>query len=163
MIKRLSPYVYIISVLGTVVPVPNSEIYHQFHEKYEFTNYWLRNESIFQNAGQAIFQNVQNPYEISTYYQRNMYDDTYVINDTFFKYTKEYKDKVRELCFVVGNHNLKVKYNSSFRQYSAFILAKISRIVYEIDPEIEMKLAGIFMPNKNQFHNIKNADLRKLK
>lgn len=160
-IERLSPWIYIISVLGTVVPVPGTYMYDNYHEEYGYTKYWLRDDPVYQNAGQALFQNVTNPYELSVFYQRNMYDDIYVYNETFYRYSIEYKEKVKELCFAVGKHNLKVRYDSALRRKAIYLLGKISRFVYETDPKLEIYFVNL-LKKKNEFHNIRSADIKKV-
>ena len=119
-------------------PYPNTALYEEYKDSAGFADWWLRPR--YQDAGMVIFQNVQNPYEVTSYFQRNLYDDTYIYEDYFFRYTPEYKRKVRDMLFMFGRLNLRARYHSPMRQWLAYGLGKVSRFFYEIDPRIERRL-----------------------
>ena len=148
-------------MLGSLTPFPGTDIYDEYHKQFDFTDYWLRDDVYFQNAGHAIYQNVANPYEVGVFYQRTMYDDFFIFHDTFFRYTPEYKNKVREMCFLIGKHNLNVRFDSKSKIRFVFLACKASRYLYEINPMIEKVFMKLFKPT-NKIHNIKIGQLHKV-
>ncbi len=148
--KDLAEDTYLFQVYGAVVPYPNTPMYDDYHEEYGFTDWWLRPEH--QNVGMVIYQNVPDPYRYSVYYQRNLFDDTYIYNETFFRYTSEFKKKVKELAFFVGRHTLAAQYRSRARQRAMYVLGRLSRVLYEMNPTLEMALASALNPG-NRVHD----------
>lgn len=139
LVKELSPYVYMYSVHGCLVPYPGTEIYQEFKDQRGIDHYWLRPE--YQLMGDVIYQNVPNPYEVSTYYQRNMYDDTYIEEETFFSYSREIKRANKKLVFAIGWHNMKVRHPNRLRRLWAMGLCYLSNWVYQISPRLEKGIA----------------------
>lgn len=139
-IKRHFNQVYMYQVSGAIVPYPGTEIYQTYKDKYGFKEWWLKKE--YQNFGVQIHQNVENPYEYSTFYQRQLYDDTYIWEESFFKYTPKYKERVREMAFLIGKRNLLALYPSFVRRWIVYGLCKLSRFVYELNPRLEKKAAS---------------------
>ncbi len=157
LVKTLSPYIYMYSVHGCVVPYPKTAIYEEYCDRFNFRDYWLKEE--FQLMGDVIYQNVENPLRHSAYYQRNMYDDTYIAEDIFFKYGPSTKKAVKELVFAIGKHNLKAKFKSNLSHKKKNILCKISKVIYDFDPQVEKNIVG-FLSEKLRWGNNVHKDLR---
>lgn len=149
-IKAVDKYVTCFQLYGAVIPYPDTPIYEEYHEKENFTDFWLKEK--FQNAGMVIYQNVPNPYEVSTYFQRYLYDDTYIADDYFFKFSKEYKHAVAKMGFLIGWKAIQAQTSSKIRQYYKYSLGVGSRLLYEINPNIEKKIMGSIM-KENRIHD----------
>jgi len=146
--------VYVYQVSGAIVPYPGTEIYEMFKDKYGFQKWWLKEDC--QNYGIQIHQNVENPYKHSTFYQRELYDDTHIWEETFFKYTRGYKNRVKEMAFLIGKRNLLSTYPYPFRRWIKYQICKLSRFIYEINPRIEKYIISMFVEAahfKNRFHD----------
>jgi radical SAM superfamily enzyme YgiQ (UPF0313 family) len=154
LIEEISPMVYAFQCYGAVVPYPNTALYEQYKEEAGLENWWLKPK--FQDVGMVIFQNVADPYRNTSYFQRNLYDDTYIYEDYFFQYSPEYKQKVKEMLFLLGRHNLKARYLSPLKQRLAYGVGKVSRFFYEINPCIERNLVSLFHP-KNLVHDVRGV------
>lgn len=151
-IKRHFNEVYCYQVSGALICYPETPIY----KKYEniLGKWWL--EKKHQSHGQQIHSNSITPYKENTLYQRLLFDDTYIQEDTFFKYTKEYKKAVRKMAFLIGKRNLINDYPNIFKRYFIYFLCKMSSWIYNINPTIEKKVIGRLMEKfgkKSKFHN----------
>jgi radical SAM superfamily enzyme YgiQ (UPF0313 family) len=132
---------FFFSVSGAVTPYAGTDIYNEYCDEYGFRDYWLKEK--YQNCGAQLYQNTLNPYATSTFYQRNIFDDIYVQEDYFFRYSDEYKKKLSEIIFEVGRHNLEKLYPSQFVKRSAILgLSKISKSVYGVFPMLEKTIGG---------------------
>ena len=142
-IHKVWKEVSLFQVSGSLIPFPGTQIYHEYADEYEFREYWL--ESKHQQDGIQIYQNVINPLAVSTFYQRYLFDDTYIQEDTFFTYSKEYKKKVREMIFEIGRHNLPFMFKKQVLHQTFYMnLAKISMMMYEYFPKLEKNIGGTF-------------------
>lgn len=142
-IHKLWDAVSLFQVSGSLMPFPGTAIYRMYHKEYGFTNYWLKPE--YQNFGIQVYQNALNPLKVSTFYQRYLFDDTYIQKEYFFRYTPEYKAKVREFVLEVGRHNLIYMFpNQPRKQKLILFLSKLSMKLYDIFPDLEMKVGGFF-------------------
>jgi len=148
-VRETDNHVYCFQLYGAVIPYPDTPIYEEFHEKEGFTDFWLKEK--YQNAGMVIYQNVPNPYKVSTYFQRNLYDDTYVAEDYFFKFTPEYKRSVARMGLLIGKKAIEAQYKSFFKQTWKYGLGYISRLTYEFNPNIEKIIFGSLLI-KNKVH-----------
>lgn len=137
---------------GALIPYPNTQIFEEYKNQNDLEGWWLRER--YQNCGQVIYQNVLNPYEVSTFCQRNLHDDTYVYENYFFKFSDEYKKKVRELGFLLGRHNLKAQYRSRFKQNLFYYTGVLSRRLYEVSPDLEKSIVSK-MRLKNKLHSFR--------
>jgi radical SAM superfamily enzyme YgiQ (UPF0313 family) len=132
---------FFFSVSGAVTTYAGTDIYNEYCDEYGFRDYWLKEK--YQNCGAQLYQNTLNPYATSTFYQRNIFDDIYVQEDYFFRYSDEYKKKLSEIIFEVGRHNLEKLYPSQFVKRSAILgLSKISKSVYGVFPMLEKTIGG---------------------
>lgn len=139
-IRRMGRYVNCFQLYGAVIPYPDTPIYEEYHRKEGFTEFWVKPR--FQNAGMCIYQNVSNPYAVSTYWQRNLYDDTYVSEDYFFKFTPAYKRAVAYMGAIIGWHSVKAATKSPWKKYLRYSLGLASRLFYEVSPTIEKRIVG---------------------
>lgn len=151
-VKRVKDKVDIFQTYGALIPYPNTEVFEEYKDEYDLANWWLKEK--YQHCGQVIYQNVVDPYEVSIFYQRNLHDDTYVYEDYFFKFSKEYKKKIRELGFLLGRHNLKAQYKSFIKYNMFYTLGVLSRYVYECAPKLEKKLFSS-LGLKNKLHEFR--------
>ena len=136
----MDKYVYCYQLYGAVIPYPDTSIYAKYHEQEGFTEFWLMEK--FQNAGMVIYQNVPNPYKVSTYFQRNLYDDTYVAEDYFFKFTPEYKRAVAEMGLLIGRKAIQAQSSSGLKKFAKYALGYGSKTLYSIGPNIEKRIVG---------------------
>ena len=146
--------VYVYQVSGSIVPYPGTEIYETFKDEYGFRKWWLKED--YQNYGIQIHQNVEDPYKHSTFYQRELYDDTHIWEETFFKYTRAYKDRVRDMAFLIGKRNLLSLQPSALKRWLIYQVCRISRFVYELNPRIEKRVVSTLVAAinlKNRFHD----------
>jgi len=133
---------------GSIVPFPGTELYKQYVEEYGFKDYWLNLR--YQDCGVSLYQNAQNPYVVSTLSQRFMYDDTYIQEEYFFKYTPEFVKKMSEVAYEVGRHNLETMYPGRvFKQKAIISICKMSRFIYKYFPNLEKRI-GAFLFNKKK-------------
>jgi len=140
-IRQVWDATYFFSVSGAVTPFAGTQIYNDYCDQYGFRDYWLKER--YQNCGAQLYQNTLNPYATSTFYQRNIYDDTYVQEDYFFKYSDDYKQKLSEIIFEVGRHNLEKLYPGQYLKQSAILgISKLSKSVYEVFPNLEKTVGG---------------------
>ncbi len=139
-IKAMDKYVYCYQLYGAVIPYPDTSIYAKYHEQENFTEFWLTEK--FQNAGMVIYQNVPNPYKVSTYFQRNLYDDTYVAEDYFFKFTPEYKRAVAKMGLLIGRKAIQAQSSSGLKKFTKYALGHGSKTLYSINPNIEKRIVG---------------------
>lgn len=147
-VNKTKDYVFLYQVSGAIVPFPGTSIYEEFHKEYGFTEYWL--DKKYQFAGIQIYQNVTNPYEHSVFYQRTLFDDTYIMEDYFFPYTGSYKRKVKELVYTIGKYNLRRYYKTPLNRWAVYQLARLSRRLYEITPDVEKKVVNKLMGKKKK-------------
>ncbi len=153
-IKEHFNQVYVYQVSGAIVPYPGTEIYAAFKDEYRFEKWWLK--EAYQNYGIQIYQNVENPYKYSTFYQRKLYDDTHIWEETFFKYSRKYKNRVKKMAFLIGKRNLISLYPSPVRRWIVYQVCKLSRLVYEVNPRIEKRVTSAIISAvnfKSRFHD----------
>ena len=85
----------------------------------------------------VIYQNVINPYKVSTFYQRNLYDDTYVAEDYFFKFSDEYKRAVMKMGLLIGRKAIHAQSKYNYQKYLRLFLGYASYFVYQMNPKLE--------------------------
>jgi radical SAM superfamily enzyme YgiQ (UPF0313 family) len=139
---------YMFNVAGAIIPFPGTELYKEFVKTGHFKAYWLNPR--YQDCGVQLYQNSLRPYAVSTFYQRNMYDDTYIQEEYFFKYSDEYKKRLLEVVAEVGRHNIGSFYrNQPIKRWLIYHGALLSRAVYKIFPRLE-KSIGELIPVKKR-------------
>ncbi len=154
LIHEIRDAVYLYQVSGSLIPFPGAEIYNQYADIYGFRDYWLDDQ--YQEVGIQTYQNNINPYKSSTFYQRYLFDDRYIQEETFFNYSQEYKEKVWEMVYEIGRHNLETLYaESPLKQAMILFLSKISSKIYKLSPKLEMRLGGLlYRPRKGKRSNV---------
>ncbi|GAF85227.1 unnamed protein product, partial [marine sediment metagenome] len=148
-VRKMGKYINAFCSHAVLVPFPGTTIYEEYAIKEGFTGFWLRPK--FQFAGISMCQNVLNPYAVSTYWQRNLYDDTYVAEDYFFKFTKAYKRAVAYLGAHTGWNVVNATTKSWWQKYMRFSLGIASRLCYEFSPTLEKRIVGK-ISLKNRYH-----------
>jgi len=148
-------YVSLFQVSGSLMPFPGTAIYRQYAKRYGFEEYWLKPE--YQNFGIQVYQNSPNPFKVSTFYQRTLFDDTYIQNEYFFPYSKEYKKAVRRLVGEIGRHNLQFMFKGQLaKQKIYFHLAKLSMLVSDCFPHLEKTVIGGLFSGRSQIELIRD-------
>lgn len=133
--------VSLFTVSGSLIPFPGTEIYREFVNQYKFEKYWLKPD--YQDLGLQIYQNVLNPLATSTFYQRIFFDDTYIKKEYFFKYTDGYKEKIREMVWELGKHNLVFMFkDQALKQKLYLALGRLSMFLEDVFPGLEKKIGG---------------------
>ena len=150
MVREIWDDVFIFQVSGSLIPFPGKRIYNEYVKEYpKVKDYWLNDK--YQQYGIQTYQNSANPYKCSTYYQRNLFDDSYIREESFFNYTEEFKDKVGEFVFEIGRHNLENIYPSTYKLILFY--ARISYFLYKKFPKLEAKHPrGDWVPNQEELH-----------
>jgi anaerobic magnesium-protoporphyrin IX monomethyl ester cyclase len=148
-------YVTLFQVSGSLMPFPGAAIYRQYASKFGFEEYWLRPE--YQEFGIQVYQNSPNPYKVSTFYQRVLFDDTYIRNEYFFKYSREYKLAVRELVKEIGRHNLQFMFSGQPRKQRAMLsLARLSMFTSDVFPRLEKVVGGVIFNGRSSIERIRD-------
>lgn len=147
--------VTLFQVSGSLMPFPGTAIYRQYNEKCGFTNYWMRPEC--QKFGIQVYQNATNPFKVSNFYQRYLFDDTYIKKDIFFKYTRAYKRAVRKMVVEIGKHNLEFMFKGQpNKQQFYLMLAKLSMVGSSLFPGLEEKIGGLLFDGRSSIENIRD-------
>jgi radical SAM superfamily enzyme YgiQ (UPF0313 family) len=140
-IKKVWNYVSLFQVSGSLTPFPGTEIYQEYAKEYGFEKYWLKPE--YQDYGIQVYQNCMNPLKNSVFYQRYLFDDTYIQEERFFRYSKGFKKKIREFVFLVGKHNLEFMFpDQPIKQKLILLLSRLSVKGYDLFPNFEKKVGG---------------------
>ncbi len=141
--------VYLFHFAGALMPFPGNEIYREYKDEFGFEKYWLDED--FQHKADQIYQNTLNPYAYSTFHQRNLYDDTYIQEQTFFNYDKAYRDKVTEFVFTIGKHNLETLYPQQYFKQKAILAAgHLSSAMYKKFPNLERTIGRWIMTDASE-------------
>jgi hypothetical protein len=158
MVYQIWDATYMFQVSGAVVPFPGSQIYKDYVNDGKFKEWWLRHDR--QGCGVQLYQNSLKPYAVSTFYQRNIYDDTYIQEEYFFNYTPEYKKRLSEVIFETGRHNLEKFYPGQPVKQSAILeLSKLSQRIYHRFPRLE-KGIGALLPQRRPMAEV-NRNVKK--
>jgi|TARA_Y100000296_G_scaffold40071_1_gene46244 magnesium-protoporphyrin IX monomethyl ester (oxidative) cyclase len=144
--------VHLWQLSGAIIPLPGTAMYYDLGEENNFQEYWLNPDFHMQAAGIQVWQNSTNPYALSTYFQRNMFDDNFIATGKFFKYSDEHQRSLKELMFLYGGHNLTKLYGGQrWKQFKIKMLSHLSYFIYHhVDPEIEMNVVNQWVSRKNK-------------
>jgi radical SAM superfamily enzyme YgiQ (UPF0313 family) len=95
--RRIAPLVDTFSTLGVLVPFPGTPLYEDYHVRYGFTDWWLREE----------YSHYVPPPPIDDFdrFYRHYVDDANLDLD-FFRYTDEMRELMREVMRFKAEHNL---------------------------------------------------------
>lgn len=147
MVYELWDDVHLFNGSGSLTPFPGTELYKKYVDKYGFREYWLNPK--YQDCGQSLYQNAENPYAVSTLTQRFLYDDTYIREGYFFPYTDAYKAKMREVAYEIGRHNLESMYPGQVLKQKSYLTAcKASDALYSIFPNLEKGIGKLIATRK---------------
>jgi len=158
MIYELWDVTHMFNGSGSIVPFPGTKIYKDYVDEYGFKDYWL--DPRYQDCGVSLYNNAENPYAVSTLSQRFMYDDTYIQEEYFFKYTPEFVEKMYEVSYEVGRHNLQTMYpNQVWKQKAIMAACKLSRFIYRYFPNLEKRIGSALVSKKGRpdIENKRNA------
>jgi len=96
--ERIAPMVDSFSTLGVVVPFPGTPLYEDYHARYGFTEWWLREEF-------SRYSEAPDPSDTGRFY-RHYIDDANLDLD-FFRYSDVMRALIREALRFKARHNLK--------------------------------------------------------
>ncbi|MCP4591945.1 MAG: B12-binding domain-containing radical SAM protein [bacterium] len=153
-IRTVGRHVNCFQLYGAVIPYPDTPIYDEYHQQAGFTNWWLKPR--FQDAGMVIYQNVANPYLVSTYFQRNLYDDTYVAEDYFFTFSPEYKRAVAQMGYLFGWKSVCAQTPSTLKRWWRYGLGRASHMLYRASPVLEKRVVGS-LAKTNRVHRTRQT------
>jgi radical SAM superfamily enzyme YgiQ (UPF0313 family) len=144
--------VHLWQLSGAIIPLPGTAMYYDLAEKNGFKEYWLNPDPHMQAAGIQTWQNSVNPYAVSTFFQRNIFDDNFIATEKFFKYTPAHQRWLKKLMFLYGGHNLEKLYEGKrWKQFKIKMLGQLSYFLYHhVDPTLEMRVVDWWMNRKNK-------------
>jgi radical SAM superfamily enzyme YgiQ (UPF0313 family) len=96
--ERIAPLVDSFSTMGVLVPFPGTPLYDDYHERFGFSEWWLREECARYEAPPPID-------DFDRFY-RHYIDDANLELD-FFRYSSEMRDRMRECMRYKAEHNLR--------------------------------------------------------
>jgi len=99
--QRIAPMVDVFSTLGVVVPFPGTPLYEDFHLRYGFTDWWLKEEY-------SRYVPLPSPEEIARF--RRQYMDDANLELDFFRYSPEMRNLIRDCLRYKAEHNLSRMY-----------------------------------------------------
>ena len=147
--------VSLFQVSGSLMPFPGAAIYRQYAKKFGFENYWLKPD--YQQFGIQVYQNSLNPLKVSTFYQRYLFDDTYITEEYFFKYSDEYKRAVRKMVWEIGRHNLAFMFKGqTWKQKLYLKLAWLSMSVSDVFPNLEKRIGGMLFEGRSSIERVRD-------
>lgn len=150
-IRELWDDVSLFQVSGSLMPFPGAAIYKQFAKKEGFEKFWLRPE--YQRFGIQVYQNSPDPYAVSTLYQRLLFDDTYIRNEYFFKYSREYKRAVRRMVWEIGRHNLRFMFRNPLKRYFWLGASGLSMF---LPPALEKKAVSALFHGRSRIESLRD-------
>lgn len=154
-VREVWDSVSLFQVSGSLMPFPGAAIYRQYAEKSGFERYWLKPE--YQEFGIQVYQNSPNPYKVSTFYQRVLFDDTYIRDEYFFRYSAEYKKAVRQLVNEIGRHNLQFMFKGQPWKQKAYLqLAHASMKLSDMFPNVEKAVGGAFFSGRTSIERTRD-------
>lgn len=147
--------VSLFQVSGSLMPFPGSVIYHQYAKEFGFEKFWLKPE--YQKFGIQVYQNVQNPFAVSNFYQRYFFDDTYIQNEYFFKYSLEYKASIKKMVKEIGRHNLAFMFKGQpIKQKFYYRIGETSMAVASRFPNLEKNVIGNLFSGRSKIEKIRD-------
>lgn len=95
--QRIEHLVDSFSTLGVVVPFPGTPLYDDFHSRYGFTDWWLKEKNSCR----------EEPAGADSDYYRGQYIDDANLDLDFFRYTEEHRALIRACLRFKAEHNLR--------------------------------------------------------
>jgi hypothetical protein len=87
---------------------------------------------------------------VSTYFQRNLYDDTYVAEDPSGS-RRNTRRAVARMGLLIGWKAIRAQSDSSVKRYAKYALGWGSQFLYCVSPKAEMSVVGSLM-TRNRVH-----------
>lgn len=113
---------------NTLIPYPGTELYARYHEKYGFTNWWLRKEM---NSPRSI-SDVED-----TFFMMFMFDQIPLwLDDIYWNHSDEMKEAVKKFCWDVASLSLKRCLSEEEHRF-VMKYSKISHKIWKISPILE--------------------------
>ena len=154
-IREVWDDVSLFQVSGSLMPFPGTAIYRKYAKQYGFESYWLRPG--YQDFSVQVYQNARNPFSVSNLYQRLLFDDTYIQEEYFFKYSPEYKRAVRKLVLEIGRHNLPFMFKGQPLKQKLFLkLSHLSMAVSVVFPRLERKIGGALFHGRSKVEEVRD-------
>jgi hypothetical protein len=127
-------------------------MYYDLAPEYGFEKYWLNPDTEMQAAGIQTWQNSTNPFAMSTFFQRNIFDDNFIATEKFFTYSKEHQSQLKKLMFLYGSHNLEKLYtNDTWKRRKIEALGQLSYFIYHhISHNMETNVVNWWMNRKSK-------------
>jgi len=111
---------------GLLVPIPGTELYDEFKDKYGYENWWLRGDYASLYRTNAYFP----------YFRRRGFNDFGLLENGFFKYSDAEKSAIQEIIDLIINHK-----TDRISSPSKRLLTKLgifaSKLLFKMDPKIE--------------------------
>lgn len=95
--ERIAPLVDTFSTMGVVIPLPGTALYDDFHRRYGFTDWWLRESCAFSIPAPPIS-------DLDNFKAHYCSDPT--LDHDFFHYSKDVREMIRACLRFKGAHNL---------------------------------------------------------
>jgi radical SAM superfamily enzyme YgiQ (UPF0313 family) len=130
-IEKMTPYIDSPMGGGVLIPYPDTEIYEEYKDRYNFKEWWLREEYCQVDKYAPLY--------------KMLLRDLDAFERKFFPYSPEIIHEMEANLKVIHRHNLKKYTRRVFKKiwlqkifFSALlIVANISRTLYGINPMIE--------------------------
>lgn len=134
-VNKIKPYVTQGFCGGVLQPLPNTEIYDKYAEKYYFKKWWLYKKSIFNDDYHPFFMLYYHPFWEQ-------------LNNNFFNLKKDVFNEIDKLYKIMGKWNLKIITRRRFKNFiSRFIIysgllgmSKFSLFLFNISSDLEKKI-----------------------
>ncbi|MFH1839889.1 MAG: radical SAM protein [Nanoarchaeota archaeon] len=134
-VKEISKYVTQGFCGGILQPMPNTEIYEEYAKKYNFENWWLDKESVFEGKYRPFF---------AVYY--HVFWEQ--LENNFFNLDKKVFNEIDRLYRIMGKWNLNIMVKRRFKNwfvrhllYSGLLFfSNLSMFLFKISPNLERGL-----------------------
>ncbi|MCD6507156.1 radical SAM protein [Candidatus Poribacteria bacterium] len=148
-IKKISPYVTYIQPGGILTPLPATQIYEEFKDRYGFEGWWLKErdeKSIRTETDEPLFQRI--------------FFDYYPLEQNWFNYPPEVVREIERAATVVGRHNLlyhagKLTSNRLLKRAireMIYLLVLFSRLLYRFSPELSRRFSKPMIRFAERYH-----------
>ena len=131
----ISENVYKFQDFGILVPIPGTQIYEDYKEKYGYSNWWLKDEYSFFYSSNTYFP----------FYRRKGFDDLGLLDGGFFNYSSDVKKAIRlTINFIVSRKLASI--NNHLERFLSKYGVFISSLLYKINPGLESFLFKSISP-----------------
>ncbi|MEK6969348.1 MAG: radical SAM protein [Nanoarchaeota archaeon] len=124
--KYVSQWADFIQVGSVLIPYPGTEIYEEYHQKYGFTDWWLKKE---------YSELLKKPrfMEIGIKY----YNQHRILKLDYFKYPKETKREILKAIKWTAKYS--ASHMTKYYRFQLYVLYYLSRFFYLINPSLEQE------------------------